>query len=232
MSNFKDMPDDFLKRNYVPDVYQHSIYKIDYQKLKDAGIRFLSFDIDDTIAGLEAFNPPKAAKTLFENLKNMGFEIMLLSNALDNRVADFAKKLGIEGKYIAQAKKPLTSYFAKLQEICGLEKGQMAHIGNSIMDDVAGGNAFGVTTCLVRRAGVLAGLPQKIPVIQPEGKKLREELKKRGIWRKHHKYVDGDQYYQLGEIPGYITSEQADAYAGAMQSHERAYIESLKDLIK
>lgn len=208
MSNFKDMPDDYLRRNYVPDVYQHSIYKIDYQKLKDAGIRFLSFDIDDTIAGLEDFNPPKEAKTLFEDLKNMGFEIMLLSNTWDKqRAANFAEKLGIEEKYIARAEKPLTSYFVKMQELCGLKKSQMAHIGNSIMDDIAGGNAFGVTTCLVRRAGVVSGLPQKIPGVQTRGQKLREELKKRGIWRKHHKYVDGDQYYQLGELPGYITRE-------------------------
>lgn len=151
MSNFKDMPDEFLRRNYVPDVYQPSIYKIDYQKLWDAGIRFLSFDIDDTIADLVNPNPPKEAKTLFERLKAEGFAVMLLSNAWDNRAANFAEKLGIEGKYIARAEKPLTSHFAKLQEICGLEKGQMAHIGNSIMDDVAGGNVFGVTTCLVRR---------------------------------------------------------------------------------
>lgn len=97
MSKFKDMSDEFLKRNYVPAVYQPSIYKIDYQKLKDAGIKFLSFDIDDTIADLVEPNPPKEAKTLFENLKNMGFEIMLLSNTWDERAANFAEKLGIKG---------------------------------------------------------------------------------------------------------------------------------------
>lgn len=34
MSKFKDMSDDYLKRNYVPDVYQPSIHAIDYEKLK------------------------------------------------------------------------------------------------------------------------------------------------------------------------------------------------------
>lgn len=232
MSKFKDMPDDYLRHNYVPDVYQPSIYKIDYQKLKDAGIKLLSFDIDDTIADLVELNPPKEAKTLFEHLKAMGFDVMLLSNALDNRAANFAKKLGIEGKYIARAEKPLISHFSKLQETYGLEKSQMAHIGNSIMDDVAGGNVFGITTCLVRRAGVIAGLPQKVPGVETTGQKLRKELKKRGIWRKHHKYYDGDQYYQLGETPGYITSEQGEAYAEGMRSHEKAYIKALKDLSK
>ena len=32
---------------------------------------------------------------------------------------------------------------------------------------------------------------------------LREELKKRGIWHKHHVEVHGDQYYQLGETQQY-----------------------------
>lgn len=206
MSKFKNMSDDYLRRVYVPTVYQPSIYRIDYQKLQDAGIRFLSFDIDDTIADLVEFNPPKEAQTLFEDLKRMGFEVILLTNARDDRAANFAEKLGIEGKYIARAKKPLTTHFAKMQELCGLDKSQMAHIGNSIMDDVAGGNVFGVTTCLVRRAGVTSGIPQKIPGLKFPAQKLRKELKKRGIWRKHHKYSENDQYYQLGETAGYINS--------------------------
>ncbi|MCI8537528.1 MAG: hypothetical protein HFF18_02560 [Oscillospiraceae bacterium] len=102
MSKFEDMSSEELRRNYVPGVYQHSIYSIDYQKLKDAGIRLLSFDIDGTIA---------------------------------------------------EAKKPFSKNFQKLQDRFGLEKSQMAHVGNSQMDGVAGGNAVGVTTCLVRRVG-------------------------------------------------------------------------------
>lgn len=157
---------------------------------------------------------------------------MLLSNTWDDRVANFAEKLGIEGKYIPQAEKPLVSHFIRMQELCGLEKSQMAHIGNSLMDDVAGGNVFGVITCLVRRAGFTSGLPQKIPGVKTKGQKLRKELKKRGIWRKHHKYQDGNQYYQFGETPGYITCEQAEAYAEGMRSREKAHIKALRDLSK
>ena len=91
MSKFHDMPDEFLRRNYVPDVYQPSIYRIDYQKLWDAGIRLISFDIDDTIADLVVTEPPKEAITLFENLKAMGFQLMLLSNTWDSRASGFAK---------------------------------------------------------------------------------------------------------------------------------------------
>lgn len=34
---------------FVPDVYQKNIYKIDYRRLKEKGIKLISFDIDDTI---------------------------------------------------------------------------------------------------------------------------------------------------------------------------------------
>lgn len=159
MNPFKTMSDECLHKTYVPDVYQKDIFAIKYEKLLDAGIKFLSFDIDDTIAAMENATPSKAATTLFENLKNMGFELMLLTNNRDSRAAVFAKKLGIPSQYIAWAEKPAIGHFAEMQRMCGLEKSQMAHVGNSITDDVAGGNVFGITTCLVRR----------------------EELKKRGI---------------------------------------------------
>lgn len=204
MNKFKEMSNEYLRINYVPDVYQPSIYSIDYQKLKEAGIKLISFDIDDTVAALEENNPSKEAKVLFENLKNMGFEVVLLSNTkFYERGANFAEKLGIDGKYIAQAEKPLTKNFAKLLEQYGLDKSQMAHVGNSMRDDVAGGNASGVTTCLIRRVGVVSGLINKVPLVKTQGQELRKELKKRGIWRKHHKYQENDQYYQLGETPAY-----------------------------
>ena len=34
---------------YVPDVYQEDIYRIDYARLKENGVKLISFDIDDTI---------------------------------------------------------------------------------------------------------------------------------------------------------------------------------------
>lgn len=202
MSKYKDMPDEFLRNNYVPDVYQKSIYAIDYEKLKLRGIKLISFDIDDTITGLENFNPPKAAITLFENLKKMGFTIVLLTNASEERAKRFSHVLGVTD-YIARAQKPKTNSFQKVLNDFGngLDKSEMAHVGNSISDDVAGGKVFGITTCLVRGVGKLAKVPGMLK--KTEGQKLREELKSRKIWRKHHKYQDNDQYYQFGETPVY-----------------------------
>ena len=197
MSKFEDMSDDYLKRNYVPDVYQPSIYAIDYEKLKAHGIKVISFDIDDTISPLEdRGEPPKIAITKFEDLKKMGFDLILLTNAGKSRGELFAKALGVP--YIVRAEKPSTAHFEKILDRFGIEKNQMAHVGNSMTSDVAGGNAFGVTTCMVRKMGKAATL------YRGEGPQIRKVMKERNIWRKHHKYEKGDQYYQLGETPKYL----------------------------
>ncbi|MBR1529295.1 MAG: hypothetical protein IJ642_08340 [Oscillospiraceae bacterium] len=205
MSKFESMSDAYLIKTYVPDIYQKNIYAIDYQKLKKAGIQVLTFDIDDTVAALEDWKPPKSAVTLFENLKLMGFEIYLLSNTkFDSRAERFGQRLGVE--YIAHAHKPRITGLEEVQNRylqkhgAPLLKAQMAHIGNSIISDVGSGNTFGIITGLVRNEGNLIKFSK---LIITEGKELRHELKKRDIWRKHHKYQHHDQYYQLGEVPPY-----------------------------
>lgn len=201
--HYNAMSDEVLRRDYIPDVYQHDIYMIDYQKLKEAGIKLISFDIDDTIASVEDSTASKEAKILIQKLRNMGFAVALLTNASDTRGSHFSKALDVA--CIARAKKPLSKNFVILQEQYGLEKNQMAHVGNSQINDVSGGNIFGITTCMVRNLGWLENIKEDFwqALGKNEGHVLRKVLKSRKIWRKHHKEVKGDQYYQLGEIPAY-----------------------------
>ncbi len=200
---------------FVPDVYQKNIYKIDYRKLKEKGIKLISFDIDDTIT--DSFRNkargalpikvtmPHDAKELFRELKQMGFHVVLLTNTKASIAKDVCDELQADG-YIAKADKPETRNFEKLMADYGMEPSQMAHVGNSMRQDIAGGNRAGVTTCLVRRAGYSLKVVKffmKGTGLQTKGHLIRTELLERGIWRKHHKDVKGDQYYQLGELPKY-----------------------------
>ena len=208
MGKYEGMSSEYLRETYIPDVYQPTIHAIDYSRLREAGITFLSFDVDDTIAPLEKLGPDKDAVLLFETLKAKGFTVVLLTNASAARAAEFAGRLGIPGQYIARAEKPLTKNFEELQKRFGVEKGQMAHVGNNIKADVASGNVFGVTTCLVRNIGILQNALDIVSRCRKEGHGLREELRERGLWRKHHLYERGDQYYQLGEVPAYRKREE------------------------
>ncbi len=203
------MTDEELAAAYIPDVYQKDIYRIDYEKLKAQGIKLISFDIDDTIASLGAGKPSRTVLVLFKDLKRMGFTVVLLTNGRDSKGKGFAKTLGVD--YVAEAKKPysigfkavLFDYEERHQE--RLEKAQMAHVGNHLSKDVMGGNIFGITTCLVRRVGKWGKVGAEIEKLAGVNKNhiVREELKSRGLWYAHHQYEKGDQYYQLGEEPGY-----------------------------
>lgn len=183
MSDQKNRRDEHI-RNYVPDVYQENIYAIDYRKLKENGIELITFDVDDTIVPKHSKSLPDDAIILFTVLKR-DFRVMLVSNSKDEKkVRRIAEKLGAE-RYVAKAEKPDPKYFEEIIDFCKLKKDQIAHVGNSIVNDVGCGNSIEITTCLVRP-------------VSHEGQ-IVPELERRGLWHKHHRVEKGDQYYQLGE---------------------------------
>ena len=150
---------------------------------------------------------PKDAKDLFHRLKQMGFTVVLITNTFEKVASDVCSELQADG-YVAKANKPETKSFEDTMKKYGITCNQMAHVGNSIRDDIPGGNRAGVTTCLVRRAGrttYLGKVIAKHTLGRPtKGYIIREELLVRGMWRKHHLIHKGDQYYQLGETPRYL----------------------------
>ncbi len=202
MNIYETMSNEELKK-YIPDVYQKTIFGIDYSQLQNAGIKVISFDVDDTIIQLEKPATFLSADVIlkFQELRNMGFEMYLISNNIsEHRVRKIGEKLGAD--YIPDAGKPDTRNFDMIRQQYFQKHGtpiqpkEMAHIGNSMRKDVAFGNTYGVTTCLVRRLGEIGGI-----IHHHKRHELRKVLKDRHIWRKHHKYVHGDQYYQLYDTP-------------------------------
>jgi len=131
---------------YVPDIYQESIYKINYETLISRGIKCLLFDLDNTIAKIKETVPNDAVKELFDNLKRKGFKILITSNSIKTRVKPFAEELKVD--YISNCRKPHTE---KISEYINKSKyglDEIAIIGDSMMDDVVCGNTIGITTIL------------------------------------------------------------------------------------
>ena len=65
--------------NFIPDMYQKSIYHIDYDKLKENGIKCLLFDLDNTCVPFKDKEPNKKLIDLFETLKDMFVRALLFS---------------------------------------------------------------------------------------------------------------------------------------------------------
>ena len=132
---------------FVPDIYQKSIYTIDYEKLKKSKIKCLIFDLDNTIAPTNLKKPNKKIRDLFEELKDMKFKIIILSNERKVRVEPFKDLLGVDSAYLSF--KPLKKKYKKVQELYHYKDTEIACIGDQLVTDVYGANRMGFTSILV-----------------------------------------------------------------------------------
>lgn len=159
---------------YIPDIYQKSIYTINYDALYSRGIRCLLIDLDNTIAPITIKEPKKKTKELFETLKSKGFKIIIFSNSRMLRVRPFKEILDVD--CIANAKKPSKKKYLKVLNQYSLDVNSIACIGDQLLTDIKGGNKMSITTILVNPIGTKELLGTKINRIFEKRifKKLRE----------------------------------------------------------
>lgn len=133
--------------NFVPDIYQKSIYHIDYEKLLDNGITCILFDLDNTCVPYKDKEPNSKLINLFEDLKDKGFKLIIFSNATKRRISPFKKVLNVD--CLARAGKPRRRSFLKVLKLFNLKLSEVAIIGDQLFKDILGGNKVGITTVLV-----------------------------------------------------------------------------------
>jgi len=136
---------------YIPDIYQKSIYTINYEKLIDRGIKCLLFDLDNTISPIGVKSPTKKVKDLFNDLKEMGFKVIIFSNSGTKRLEPFKEELKVEVH--PNSKKPFKRSFLKIMDKYEFKDSEVAIIGDQFLTDILGGNKVGITTILVNPIG-------------------------------------------------------------------------------
>ncbi|MDY3934905.1 MAG: YqeG family HAD IIIA-type phosphatase [Bacilli bacterium] len=132
---------------FIPDMYQKSIYHIDYDKLQDNGIKCLLIDLDNTCVPYKDKEPNKKLIDLFETLKDMDFKIIIFSNALKGRIKPFKDVLNVD--CLARANKPYKKNFLKVIKLFNYDLSEVAIIGDQLYTDILGGNKVGIKTILV-----------------------------------------------------------------------------------
>ena len=132
---------------FFPDIYQKSIYTIDYNKLKENGIKCLLFDLDNTCVPYAEKEPSKKLINLFDKLGSMGLKVIVFSNSKRKRIEPFKKILNID--CCANAKKPRKNKFLTVLKTFDYDLSEVAIIGDQLMTDIYGGNKVGITTILV-----------------------------------------------------------------------------------
>lgn len=132
---------------FIPDMYQKSIYTINYEKLYEDGMRCLLFDLDNTCVPYVEKVPSKKLKDLFDRLKDMGFKVIIFSNASKKRLEPFKNGLIVDCSY--SSKKPSKRKFLKVLKMFGFDLSETAIIGDQLFTDIFGGNRVGIKTILV-----------------------------------------------------------------------------------
>ena len=136
---------------YVQDIYQKSIYTINYDSLYSRGIRCLLIDLDNTIVPITMKKANKKIKELFDDLKTKGFKVIIFSNSNKGRVKAFKEELDVD--CCAYASKPFKKKYKKIMETYGFKEPEIACIGDQLLTDIKGGNKLGLTTILVNPVG-------------------------------------------------------------------------------
>lgn len=161
---------------FIPDIYQKSIYDINYKKLKKSGIKCILFDLDNTLVPYTTKEPSKEVKDLFARL-NSDFKLIILSNSGKNRLRPFKQILNVDVAY--SSKKPLKGKYKKILEIYGYKKEEIAAIGDQLMTDVYGANRMGMTSIFVNRIGPVEPITTRFNRIWE--RKLIKRFNKKGV---------------------------------------------------
>lgn len=132
---------------FFPDMYQKSIYVINYSKLKENGIKCLLFDLDNTCVPYVDRVPTRKLKDLFDKLQDDGFKLIIFSNSPKKRLMPFKKELNVD--CCSKANKPRKKKFIKILKTYNYDLSDVAIIGDQLMTDIYGGNKVGITTILV-----------------------------------------------------------------------------------
>lgn len=170
-------------QNFIPDIYQKSVYDIDYQKLKKKGIKCLLFDLDNTLVPVNTDVPTKKVKELFAILEK-DFKVIILSNSGKKRLIPFKEGLNVDTS--ASSRKPFKKKYLKIMNIYNFKYHEIAAIGDQLLTDIFGANRIGITSILINPIGEYEKFCTKINRFF-EGFIYRR-LKRKGLFQKGEYY--------------------------------------------
>ena len=131
----------------IPDIYQQSIYSINYDKLYKKGIRCIIFDLDNTITPSHIKKPTKRLKKLFDELRDKGFKVIIMSNAPKHRIEPFKTYLNVDA--CAFSLKPRKNKYERIMEKFKYKHTEVAAVGDQLLTDIYGANKLDLTSILV-----------------------------------------------------------------------------------
>jgi uncharacterized protein len=142
-------------KTFLPNEHVKSIFDISAKSLVEKGIKGVITDLDNTLVEWDRPNATPQLVEWFNEMRNQGIMITIVSNNKEQRVKEFSDPLDIP--FIHQARKPMVKAFRHALREMNLQKDEVVVIGDQLLTDVFGGNKSGIHTILV------------VPVAQTDG---------------------------------------------------------------
>lgn len=131
---------------YRPDYYYKDIFSINYDQLKNSGIKYLLFDIDNTTVLTTSKLPQESIVSLINDLKK-NFTIIILTNALPHRALKIGAYLDVDTYYLSF--KPCRFNYHKIIKKYQASPNTICAIGDQLCTDILGANKQHITSILV-----------------------------------------------------------------------------------
>lgn len=134
-------------QKFFPDEWMNSTYEIPFEQYYEKGYRGILFDIDNTLVphGKPA---DERAIQLFKRLKNIGYEVCIMSNNKEQRVTSFSQAVGVKS-FIFKANKPSIKSYQFGMKKMGTNTSNTLFVGDQLFTDIYGANRAGIKSILV-----------------------------------------------------------------------------------
>lgn len=133
---------------FIPDYMFDTVYDIPLELFEQNDIKYIFFDIDNTLVPYECDVPTKENLEFFNKLTEMGIQILFISNNHADRVEKYVGELGY--KYVANAGKPGIKKYKALAQSIGARMHECAVVGDQIFTDVVAASRMGIKSFLVK----------------------------------------------------------------------------------
>ena len=132
---------------FKPTYVFNDITEITADFLQKNDINGLLLDLDNTLTTHNNPTPPQSSLDWLDRMREAGIKMMIVSNNSSERVTPFAKALGLP--FVSRGLKPLTVGYTKAIKEMGLNKKNVAAVGDQIFTDVIGSNLKGIRSIFV-----------------------------------------------------------------------------------
>ena len=136
-----------LSRYLIPDYIFDRYDDVTPEFLASLGVRGLLIDIDNTLAPYEQLTSDERHAAWFASLDAAGIRTALISNNHRARVDEFNQTLGREAYW--HSGKPFGKTFKRVMRGWGLERAEVAVLGDQLLTDALAGKSLGLTVLIV-----------------------------------------------------------------------------------